>query len=1204
MPLSALSIRSLRHALRPSPFPLYEFHVSLKARKKYSVNTALFRSTGNLVFPNYRAVHELTAEMNRVRGIANDPQQRLRAGYVNAAGLLDEIAHFLVRIYDEVENPGAVGRALAFLKKTSGTAEVRRTLLAFIAEFPPMPVFSGVITAERYLDATTAGRRHTEVTLEELIMLYLANQNPALRPLRELFDDSSIASATPYHALFAHLDDFFAKERPFGPDRQPFLTALRAPMLSHPESIEAQIGFLKERWGIVLTGELLERIEGGAAFSEEEERYLWNVMHPPGGTPAAETFVPVYPRGGASGAERRSIPVRPEDYLYEEPQRFTADIDWMPNVVIIAKNTYVWLDQLSKKYARPIRRLNEIPDEELDQLARWNFTGLWLIGVWERSSASKRIKQINGNSDAVSSAYSLYDYEIAAELGGEEAFQDLNRRAWQRGIRLAGDMVPNHMGIYSKWVIEHPEFFIQSEHPPYPNYRFTGPDLSEQHDVELRIEDGYWSRSDAAVVFQRVDKRNGEVRYLYHGNDGTSMPWNDTAQLNLIRADVREAVIGTIFHVARKFSVIRFDAAMTLAKKHYQRLWYPMPGTSGVPSRQDHALSRAEFDALFPNEFWREVVDRINREMPQTLLLAEAFWLMEGYFVRTLGMHRVYNSAFMHMLMKEENGKFRALLRNTLEFNPEILKRYVNFMSNPDEQTAVEQFGKDDKYFGVALLMVTLPGLPMFAHGQVEGYREKYGMEYQRAYYQETPDEWLVRRHERELFPLMHKRWLFSGVEHFELFDFVRDGDGPDENVFVFSNRAGNERAFVVFHNAYAETEGSFRHSLQRVDHEGGALRSVSLAHALGLRTDEGVYYRFRELRTNLEHLVTGRRIAEEGWRMRLHAFQYAVFTDFAEMTDTDGVIRAAAERVGTGGVESVERLVRSVRLEPFHAAVRRLGDAVTADELVTAADDARNAAVPFTPVAGGRTEFLLTLRQRIDCAVRITSKRPRTAGTESGPWTHPSFVPIIVLHHLLTDLAAGVPEGVKGSPGVPVVTELLLDAPLHDLCARWNRGKLDTGMTPELLVMLLRNHRHAAMDTGDDAGLVEHLFNDFETADHLGMNQHELQWYFNKESFERLYHWMAALRFIGTMSSTKTDNPFDRHLDAMKERVKSVIRSAERSGYKVDRLQDLLEENSGKKDSGKKAKISSTVRSEVKGTKKHGAPSNVKKVTRRRKDR
>ena len=53
-----------------------------------------------------------------------------------------------------------------------------------------------------------------------------------------------------------------------------------------------------------------------------------------------------------------------------------------------------------------------------------------------------------------------------------------------------------------------------------------------------------------------------------------------------------------------------------------------------------------------PEEFWREVVDRVAAEAPDTLLLAEAFWLMEGYFVRTLGMHRVYNSAFMNMLKR------------------------------------------------------------------------------------------------------------------------------------------------------------------------------------------------------------------------------------------------------------------------------------------------------------------------------------------------------------------------------------------------------------------------------------------------------------------------------------------------------------------------------------------------------------------------
>ena len=54
-------------------------------------------------------------------------------------------------------------------------------------------------------------------------------------------------------------------------------------------------------------------------------------------------------------------------------------------------------------------------------------------------------------------------------------------------------------------------------------------------------------------------------------------------------------------------------------------------------------------------------MDRVAAEVPDTLLLAEAFWMLEGYFVRTLGMHRVYNSAFMHMLRDEDNAGYRTV---------------------------------------------------------------------------------------------------------------------------------------------------------------------------------------------------------------------------------------------------------------------------------------------------------------------------------------------------------------------------------------------------------------------------------------------------------------------------------------------------------------------------------------------------------------
>ena len=327
--------------------------------------------------------------------------------------------------------------------------------------------------------------------------------------------------------------------------------------------------------------------------------------------------------------------------------------------------------------------------------------------------------------------------------------------------------------------------------------------------VGIYLEDHYYDQSDAAVVFKRLDHFTGDTKYIYHGNDGTSMPWNDTAQLNYLKEEVREAVIQTILHVARQFPIIRFDAAMTLAKQHIQRLWFPQPGTGGdIPSRAEHGLTKEQFDRLVPREFWLDVVDRVAQEVPDTLLLAEAFWMMEGYFVRTLGMHRVYNSAFMHMLCDEDNAGYRQLIKNTLEFNPQILKRYVNFMNNPDEDTAIAQFGDGDKYFGVCTLMATLPGLPMFGHGQVEGYTEKYGMEYYRAYMDETPNEGLVQRHQHQIFPLLHRRKLFAEVDNFLLYDYYTDSGTVNEDVFAYSNRFEEQRALVIYHNRFGDTRG------------------------------------------------------------------------------------------------------------------------------------------------------------------------------------------------------------------------------------------------------------------------------------------------------------------------------------------------------------------------------------------------------------
>jgi hypothetical protein len=610
------------------------------------------------------------------------------------------------------------------------------------------------------------------------------------------------------------------------------------------------------------------------------------------------------------------------------------DRDWMPRLVLIAKNAYVWLDQLSRQHSREIARLDQVPDEELDRLARFGFTGLWLIGLWERSRASRTIKQLTGNPEAVASAYSLLDYSIAADLGGEEAVDNLRARAWERGIRLASDMVPNHMGIDSHWVMQHPHWFIQAPYSPFPSYSFNGPDLSWHDRVGIYLEDHYYNRTDAAVVFKRVDHQTGEERYIYHGNDGTSMPWNDTAQLNYLLPEVREAVIQTILHVARQFPVIRFDAAMTLAKRHVQALWFPEPGTGGkIASRSDFGITRQQFDQLMPNEFWREVVDRAAVEAPDTLLLAEAFWMLEGYFVRTLGMHRVYNSAFMNMIRDEENAKYRTLIKNTLEFDPEILKRYVNFMNNPDERTAIDQFGKGDKYFGVCTLMVTLPGLPMFGHGQLEGFAEKYGMEYRRAYWHEQPDPWLLERHQREIVPLLHKRHLFAGVDNFLFYDFVGDHGALNEDVFAYSNRAGEERALVVVHNKYATATGwintSVPFSVKTGPGDDRATLQQTLAEGLAIGAGDDLYTIFRDQATDLEYIRPNSELLTGGLFLELGAYKTHVFLDFREVRDNEwGHYAQLAAYLRGQGVPSINEALRETFLQPIHIPYRELVNA------------------------------------------------------------------------------------------------------------------------------------------------------------------------------------------------------------------------------------------------------------------------------------
>ena len=704
----------------------------------------------------------------------------LGAGELLAASLIHLIQHRIIRL-----NLGSSLLPLRELEKRTGRLQLEKSLLRITETFSPVEVTRKNTAPHAYLKGP-GEEGHRSLMLEELWLLHLAKINPALQRLRVLFPDRELHDTPAFSIVLPALEALLSAGTQPGGQSLSLPDALAAPMRAAPDSLSRQLAFLRREWGARLP-DLIQRIDAALDLAAEET--------PPAPSPRAP---------GADYWQRRSEPINGKDH-------FSRDKGWMAGLVLVAKNAHVWLRQLSSRWQRPVDSLADIPDEELNTLAAQGFTGIWLVGLWERSSASLQIKRLCGDREAIASAYAVNRYRVAPELGGDTALEVLSRRALTRGIRLGADMVPNHMGIDSPLVREHPEFFVQRSDCPYPGYAYNGPELSRDPNLSIRIEDHYYDRSDAAVVF-RLHHRDDRERYIYHGNDGTHIPWNDTAQLDFLQAEVRRLVLDQIRTVAQRVPIIRFDAAMTLTKRHFRRLWYPPPGQGGaIPSRAEFAMDEAGFNARMPEEFWRMVVDTAAKEFPDTLLLAEAFWLMESYFVRRLGMHRVYNSAFMHMLRNEENAAFREYIRTIWNENPAVLSRFVNFLSNPDEETVAGQFGRGDKYFAACTLMLTLPGLPMFAHGQLEGLEEKYGMEFAAPRSGEKRDEPFAHHHEAFIFPLMRQRHRFAAADDLQMLALQKDDGAVDENVLAFARGRGRDTLLVMVHNRFASTAGFLR---------------------------------------------------------------------------------------------------------------------------------------------------------------------------------------------------------------------------------------------------------------------------------------------------------------------------------------------------------------------------------------------------------
>jgi len=110
-------------------------------------------------------------------------------------------------------------------------------------------------------------------------------------------------------------------------------------------------------------------------------------------------------------------------------------------------------------------------------------------------------------------------------------------------------------------------------------------------------------------------------------------------------------------------------------------------------------------------------------------------------------------------------------------------------------------------------MMATMPGLPMFGHGQVEGFTEKYGMEYRRAYKDERPDENLCAPRTRDI-PAAQAAPAFLGSRRvpavrYDSWRLVRSM----KTFFAYTNGYSGAHAIVLYNNAWERTSGRITRS-------------------------------------------------------------------------------------------------------------------------------------------------------------------------------------------------------------------------------------------------------------------------------------------------------------------------------------------------------------------------------------------------------
>ncbi len=171
-------------------------------------------------------------------------------------------------------------------------------------------MYSDGVDPRTYLEARTGDAPNELLTTEELLLLWVANRNPAFMRYDDLFDEQDLATSTDYPLVVAAIRKQAARDAE-GASGVDLVARLLEPARQAPGSLAATAALDRDNWPDIVDDDLLARLTWSLDVLAEEQV-------------AAERAWSAHAGGGGDTVESAALAGFGGQ---EEPESFSQDLD-------------------------------------------------------------------------------------------------------------------------------------------------------------------------------------------------------------------------------------------------------------------------------------------------------------------------------------------------------------------------------------------------------------------------------------------------------------------------------------------------------------------------------------------------------------------------------------------------------------------------------------------------------------------------------------------------------------------------------------------------------------------------------------------------------------------------------------------------------------------------------------------------------------